>query len=77
MSTQGMWMVTLRDSCVCAHNVDSLSDWAWTLQFTCKMVCDGLCIVATQWDQAITIMQNVLEILQQSINNQQINYYMH
>ena len=77
MLTQGMWMVTSRDCCVCAHHMDSLSDWAWTLQFTCKMVYDGLCIVVAQWDQATTIIQNVLEIPQQSIYNQQINYYMH
>ena len=52
MLTQGMWMGILRDCCVCAYHVDSLSDWAWTLQFICKMACDGLCIVVAQWDQA-------------------------
>ena len=35
--------------CICADHMDSLLDWAWTLQFEHKMACDVLQVVG-QWD---------------------------
>ena len=66
-------MAILKDCCVCTYQVDTLSDLAWTLQFELKMAFDGIHIVVAQWDQANPIMENLLEIPQQSIYNQQ-NY---
>ena len=49
MLTQGMWIWL--GCCIRANHVDSLSDWAWTSHFECKMAGDGICVVA-QWDLA-------------------------
>ena len=44
MFTHGMWMpqrMTTFERLLCnAYHVDSFSDWAWTLLFTCKMACE-------------------------------------
>ena len=47
MLTQGMWMAILKDCYVCTYQVDTLSDWAWTLQFQLKMACDGIHICSS------------------------------
>ena len=62
---------------VCAYQEDSLSDWTWTLWFAWKMASDGIHIVVAQWDQVNPIMQNVLEIPQQSIAIQSTNQLLH
>ena len=60
-------MAILKDSCVCAYQVNTSSDSAWTLPFARKMACDGIHIVVAPVGSSKPIMQNLLEIPQQSI----------